>query len=309
MVKRVREDESYISHDSTLESSICLPVNKKLKPKFDFYQLIIYDDSVLFFITECLTLKEISACILTCKRWNATMKNYLPLFFHISRHKNINENLFDFCSKGNEKMVKYLLFHGANVNYYGRKGKTNSPIVLASENGHLELVKYLVSKGATIHALGNFCFVKACQNGHLYILEYLMEKQVNFNIAVDIQSTMKNAVKHGFVKVVKHLKPYWYYALYNYLNDFVKLACENGKLEMVKFLLLLKTNLFQIDYTSSFLICCEKGHVDIIDYLFHFRPLDTFPLKNGIEMASYHGQLEVIKKIMTVSENTSSFLN
>ena len=50
----------------------------------------------------------------------------------------------------------------------------NAAIKLASENGHLEIVQYLVSLGANIHADNEFAVLRASANGHLEVVKYLV---------------------------------------------------------------------------------------------------------------------------------------
>ncbi len=49
----------------------------------------------------------------------------------------------------------------------------------ASENGHLEVVKYLVEQGANIHAYAAFALRWAFRNGHIEIVKYLEEQGAN----------------------------------------------------------------------------------------------------------------------------------
>ena len=43
-------------------------------------------------------------------------------------------------------------------------------------NGHLAVVKFLVSKGADIHANNDYALIYASQNGHLHVVEFLLVK-------------------------------------------------------------------------------------------------------------------------------------
>ena len=52
--------------------------------------------------------------------------------------------------KGHLKVVKLLLEKGANANAQNNNGET--ALMVASEKGHLEIVKLLIEKGANINA-------------------------------------------------------------------------------------------------------------------------------------------------------------
>ena len=51
----------------------------------------------------------------------------------------------------------------------------------ASENGHLEVVRYLVEQGANIHANNDYAIRWASENGHLEVVRYLVEKGANIH--------------------------------------------------------------------------------------------------------------------------------
>lgn len=53
---------------------------------------------------------------------------------------------------GHMDIVGFLVDHGANINKVGKRAIT--ALMVAAENGHLDVVKYLVEKGANIHAVG-----------------------------------------------------------------------------------------------------------------------------------------------------------
>ncbi len=49
----------------------------------------------------------------------------------------------------------------------------------ASENGHLEIVKYLVSQGVNVHTRSNYALRFASQNGHLEVVKYLLSQEAD----------------------------------------------------------------------------------------------------------------------------------
>jgi ankyrin repeat protein len=47
-------------------------------------------------------------------------------------------------------------------------------IIISFQNGHLEIVKYLVECGADIHAQDNFVLRTSSRKGHLKIVKFLI---------------------------------------------------------------------------------------------------------------------------------------
>ena len=54
-------------------------------------------------------------------------------------------------------------------------------IRLAAENGHLEMVKYLVSQGANVNAQNDYADRRAAHYGHLETVKYLVSQGANAN--------------------------------------------------------------------------------------------------------------------------------
>lgn len=83
----------------------------------------------------------------------------------------INTGFSHACSCGNLNVVKYLR-PKIIMDLYGCD--------LASNNGHFQVVKYLVSFGHRDNY--DNCFLNACDSGHLQIVEFLATKNVtNFD--------------------------------------------------------------------------------------------------------------------------------
>ena len=57
---------------------------------------------------------------------------------------------------------------------------------MASKNGHLHVVEFLVSKGADIHAHNDYALKWASENGHLSVVKFLVSKGANIHACNDI---------------------------------------------------------------------------------------------------------------------------
>jgi len=67
------------------------------------------------------------------------------------------------CLNGNETLVKYLVEHGADVNYEGYSGQTS--LLIACEkceireeerNAYMNIIKYLIEHGADINHINKY---------------------------------------------------------------------------------------------------------------------------------------------------------
>jgi ankyrin repeat protein len=72
---------------------------------------------------------------------------------------------------GHLNVVKFLVDKGANIHTQEEK-----PLILACQDGYIDVVKFLVDKGANIHSRNEYAFISACYYGHLTVVKFLVDK-------------------------------------------------------------------------------------------------------------------------------------
>ncbi|MGD9715245.1 MAG: ankyrin repeat domain-containing protein [Thermomicrobiales bacterium] len=72
------------------------------------------------------------------------------------------------ATHGHIDIVRWMLDHGAQVNFEFKGLKRCVPLVCAATNGHLDIVKLLVERGADIHATGGWANVTPITQAALY---------------------------------------------------------------------------------------------------------------------------------------------
>ena len=131
----------------------------------------------------------------------------------------------------------------------------------ASENGHLEVVKYLVEKcGADVRVDNDYAVRGASQNGRLEMVKYLVEK-----CGADVKTCNNYAVQfasaNGHLEVVKYLVEKCGTDVRSSNHWAVRLASEYGHLEVVKYLInrgaVLSTP--NPKYEKYLLVCTKGG--------------------------------------------------
>ena len=149
--------------------------------------------------------------------------------------------LFKAASEGHSEVVKLLLDKGASVDAKADTGVT--PLLLASQNGHLEVVKLLLGKGAAIDTKaknGAYSLFLAAEDGHLDVVELLLDKGAEINAKGYTGATpLLIAAKTDHPEVAKVLLEKG--AAVDAKNDNgdtpLSIAAQNGHLEVVKLLL------------------------------------------------------------------------
>ncbi|XP_064110399.1 protein fem-1 homolog A-like [Macrobrachium nipponense] len=140
---------------------------------------------------------------------------------------------------GHLEVVDFLLSKGANAN--GVTTFNSTPLAAACSHGHFEVAKLLLEHGAYTEAVdhqGDNCLMLASCSGHLDIVKYLL------NIGVD----------------VNRRNIYGKSALYG--------SVESGNLEVMKVLLSYNATL-EADYsgTTPLMAASSRGHANIVEYL------------------------------------------
>ena len=102
------------------------------------------------------------------------------------------------CEEGHLDVVKYLVQNGANI-----RANDDWVLNIASEHGHLEIVKYLVDgvfEGADVLSRQCLALREAVENGHSDIVKFLIEKGADVHIWEDMP--LKWASERGNLDLV-----------------------------------------------------------------------------------------------------------
>jgi ankyrin repeat protein len=169
---------------------------------------------------------------------------------------------------GDLQEIKKLVQNGVDVNTQDKYG--NSALMQASKYSYLDVVKYLVQKGAhTKNALQ-----EAAYHGHFEIVKYLVKN------GVDADEGVQNAVTQGHTDMVKYL-----------LEKGAKVNAKRND-----------ASVNSIKAGTTLLIdAAEKGHTDIVKYLIakgaDVNAQDN-KKKTALIKAASEGHLDVIKVLM-----------
>jgi ankyrin repeat protein len=108
----------------------------------------------------------------------------------------MNEKLLKAIGEGNLEEVEELFRQGADVHL-----DYEYALKLAERNGHLNIIEYLVSKGASVN--DDLLFFAAL-DGYLDIVKYLAEHGVNIHAHDNI--ALRVAESNSHLDVVEYLK-------------------------------------------------------------------------------------------------------
>jgi hypothetical protein len=130
----------------------------------------------------------------------------------------------------------------------------------ASDNGHLDVVKYLVEHNADINAGDVTALCYAAYNGHLEIVKFLVEHKADIHVNDDL--ALSYAARKGHLEVVQYLVNQG--ADIHAKNEWaLKWAVESDHVEVVKFLIDQGADLYNQDINSLFI---EKMRKHLSEY-------------------------------------------
>ena len=84
----------------------------------------------------------------------------------------------------------------------------NEALTFASQEGHIDIVKYLVENGADIHARDELALREASENGHVEVVKFLLENgaDIHGRDYLGSDAALREASNNGHVEVVNYLK-------------------------------------------------------------------------------------------------------
>ena len=174
--------------------------------------------------------------------------------------------------------ISGLIGLGASVNSCDHSGR--SALHLASAEGRLEIVEYLIEHNANLFIKdkwGNEPLHEACMAGHTAVIQALIRAGaiLSSEFKLEMEMKIRNFAAQGKLKELKGLveSGFWFDS-YDYAGrTALHVASENGRHEIVEYLLKLGADARAVDHFGHTpLMLAERGnHFSLIQLLFHTR--------------------------------------
>ncbi|NWJ09301.1 ANKH1 protein, partial [Crypturellus undulatus] len=213
--------------------------------------------------------------------------------------------LMEAAREGHEEMVALLLAQGANINAQTEETQEtaltlaccggfsevadflikagadielgcSTPLMEAAQEGHLELVKYLLAAGANVHATtatGDTALTYACENGHTDVADVLLQAGADLEHESEGGRTpLMKAARAGHLCTISFIGANVNRATANNDHTVVSLACAGGHLAVVELLLAHGADpTHRLKDGSTMLIEAAKGgHTNVVSYLLDY---------------------------------------
>ncbi|MHC4620631.1 MAG: ankyrin repeat domain-containing protein [Planctomycetota bacterium] len=223
-----------------------------------------------------------------------------------------NTQLIQAAEKGDIQTVQTLLDTGsgvkANVNVEQTNGTT--ALMVAAQNGHMEIVKALLEAKADVNIQrktdGVTALWMAAQNGHVEVVKLLLESKADVNVKDKTYgaTALMMAAQKGHTDIVKLL-------LENKADVNAKdktngvttlyIAAQKGHADIVKALLEkgADVNAANTYGTTALMVACEIGHTDIVKALLEAKADMNIQRKNdgvtALKVAEENGHTEIVE--------------
>uniref|UniRef100_A0A8D2PDY8 K Homology domain-containing protein n=1 Tax=Zosterops lateralis melanops TaxID=1220523 RepID=A0A8D2PDY8_ZOSLA len=171
------------------------------------------------------------------------------------------------CCGGFSEVADFLIKAGADIEL-----GCSTPLMEAAQEGHLELVKYLLAAGANVHATtatGDTALTYACENGHTDVADVLLQAGADLEHESEGGRTpLMKAARAGHLCTVQFLISKGANvnrATANNDHTVVSLACAG-----VTELYLEWGMLHQRDGSTMLIEAAKGGHTNVVSYLLDY---------------------------------------
>jgi hypothetical protein len=164
--------------------------------------------STISFMMTSRDLHSVITSMSTYKMLNRCKPNYtinsickygdIDIFklYMLTNHSDLEEFLWQAAICGNLDIVHYVLkiFYNTNRKYEFTAFVRNKAMLYSAQYGHLDVMKYLISQGANIHAKKDEILNRSIISGNVEIIRYLANNGINIHKFYTLEKVLKMVI-------------------------------------------------------------------------------------------------------------------
>ena len=193
------------------------------------------------------------------------------------------------CAQGGHlDIVRYLVERGADYRIYN-----DSAFCMSAQDGHLEVVKYLHELGAEIHAQGEYALAFSALCGRMDVVKYLIEHGADIHYNDD--EPFRDAVEGGHMDMIRYMIEEAGANIYAGGKFALAHAVETGKIELLEYLLTMdKEGIHDAVIFSS-----HYGNLDTLKFLLRIGGSADIKYEEALKAARRSGNDEILRYLMS----------
>jgi ankyrin repeat protein len=282
-------------------------------------QMLELDREIILMLGES-AVRKISINVWLCKKDDGIEEacmnnNVVGINYMIEQHGYRIESILNFGAEYGRLDIVKLAIEVYNINI---RREDNYALCIAVENNHLEVIEYLIEKGADIHSNDNHILRHAAKAGYLDIVKFAIGK--GGISQADIDRALCTAIQYNHIAIVEYLvetasanihanneSPLIIAAQYrqfdmveyfvkksaNINSSALEAAITTGRLDIVK--LLVKNYSADIHDDNEILrIAIKYEYMKILGYLLELG----FEIYLALHISAEYGKLDIIKLLV-----------
>jgi len=219
------------------------------------------------------------------------VKELPPTIVIIDIHNNNDEPLRLASSNGHLEIIQYIMEITREENYIINSNNVLHALYSAISVGHLKIVKYLIEQFSLVLNNDNNVIYVALSNYYVEIIKYLIEAGANIHVNDDF--IFKNAIKTNNLDMVKFLVNKIGHIPMGIFNK-----CKTpDNLEIIRYLLSIDSNIAANNYTILF-SACKYGWLDIVKAIVESSIINSYRILCYILSSTEHGHLDIVQYLI-----------
>jgi ankyrin repeat protein len=196
--------------------------------------------------------------------------------YHVDTRKGF---LYPSVLGGDLGIVELLVEYGADVNDNDDEElSTTTPLATACQHGYIDIIKYLVGKGAKVHYN---CLFSSVTN-------YSCGAEFYDSSAVELLCSVFKKQIAPSMALVRYLHA---------IDRMLVIACSIGRLEVVR-TLVANGGVPTCEFNYPVRVAAENGHLEVVIYLCNAGADIHVKNDRGVYWAYLHNHFEIVKYLM-----------
>jgi ankyrin repeat protein len=216
----------------------------------------------------------------------------------------MSKGLANACRYGNLAGVRYCIEYPP---IDGNLGDLDEAMCIAAENGHFEIVKYLIENGSDISRLDDDrLFVHAESYDHIVIIMTLIKNGLSF-YDTDNYALISSVANNDIEKVKYLVRLHGTQIIHEYSEYALCTSASRGFIDLVKYFVGQGANVHAFN-EDALRLSAQNGHMEIVAFLIESGSR-TYDIYDILRISAINGHLNITKILIDSGSDSGSDTN